>query len=63
MERRPPTLIHPRHIDRTPASASVTKNSALIASTTAPPLGTSRRLEMNSPPTPAIIASAMLSTR
>src|SRR5215468_3652873 len=48
---------------RTPPIASVTKKSALIASTTAPPLGTSSRLEMNRPPTPATKAVATLKAR
>jgi hypothetical protein len=48
---------------RSPETASVTKNAALSASTTAPPLGTRNLLDTNSPAMPAPSAVATLRTR
>ena len=48
----------PTYADRRSAPiASVTKKIRLAASTTAPPVGTSRRVEINSPPRPATNAT------
>ena len=49
-----------RSIER---AASVRKKIALTASTTAPPVGTRKRVETPSPPTPARKATATLQTR
>ena len=52
----------PRRWRRAP-TARVAKNSRLAARTTAPPVGTSSRVEMPRPPAPARKATAMLSSR
>src|SRR4029077_10009695 len=48
---------------RSAPAASVIKKSKLSANTTAPPVGTRRRVEIPRPPTPARKATAMLHSR